>query len=335
MGLDNEQLHAEDERPAEDFECVICRDIASQPQCCGKCSKLFCTECIDEWLKKNKKCPFKCSVDDMNVVPLSPESITAYMQLRFKCNRGCGKFYPLINYLEHITICKLPDCDNINHCKKKTRFLFNGINVCSFKCFTQKNAIDKQIELSHDELYTQGMKECENKKEIFENNFPVMFDFKNAIPFYKPLQSNSFEFYGKEDQFNTVLSSVGIVGGIHKFKIKYEGNNNDIKLGVTKDIENKHLDTAFCNDKNGYAYYTLGQTRNGSARSGLLFGDRLDKASKHELIMELSMGEGKLSFIINGTNYGIAFEEEELKEGPIRLAVALRGNVKKMTVNSV
>ena len=43
----------------EDFECIICiqllRDVFTQ---CNKCEKLFDNECLNNWLERNKSCPF-------------------------------------------------------------------------------------------------------------------------------------------------------------------------------------------------------------------------------------------------------------------------------------
>ena len=43
------------------FQCNICLDLVMNPIECNSCSKLFCKECIESWLKssKNHECPNK------------------------------------------------------------------------------------------------------------------------------------------------------------------------------------------------------------------------------------------------------------------------------------
>jgi len=41
------------------FKCCICQDLVMDPKECENCSKLFCHECINEWLKNSSQCPNK------------------------------------------------------------------------------------------------------------------------------------------------------------------------------------------------------------------------------------------------------------------------------------
>lgn len=329
MGLDWDDLHKEDETSAEDFECVICREIASEPQCCNKCSKLFCSPCIEEWLKKNKKCPFKCGTNDMTFKDLTVEKIAEYVKLRFKCNRGCDKFYPLGDYVEHVTICQLPDCSN--DCTNKVKFLYNDKETCSYKCYIEATAKDKDEDPSSD--LKQGLEDCKGDSTVFEKGFPVLLDFEKASPHFKKTGESSFELNDKTSSlFHTIINKVALRGGVHKFAVNMDNGKFPLKIGITKKKDNEHLDKAFCDYDEGFAFYTLGQTRNGSNASGLLYGERMDHNGKNEVVIELSLGEGKLGFKINGKNFGSAFEEEKLKEGEFYVAVAVRASVKKLSI---
>ena len=63
--------------------------------------------------------------------------------------------------------------------------------------------------------------------------------------------------------------------------------------------------TAFCDHKFGFAYYGLGQLRNGSNSTGGQYGRRFKKVGV--LGVYLNMDLGTLSFSLNGEDFGIAF----------------------------
>ena len=44
------------QKPDEDLKCVICLDVARDPQQHDKCGKLFCLECLERY-GENKPCP--------------------------------------------------------------------------------------------------------------------------------------------------------------------------------------------------------------------------------------------------------------------------------------
>ena len=41
------------------LQCSICLDLVMEPIECNNCSKLFCKECINNWLKNSSECPNK------------------------------------------------------------------------------------------------------------------------------------------------------------------------------------------------------------------------------------------------------------------------------------
>ena len=36
----------------DNFDCVICTMVARNPKDCSSCGNVFCTTCIDDWMKK-------------------------------------------------------------------------------------------------------------------------------------------------------------------------------------------------------------------------------------------------------------------------------------------
>ena len=41
-------------------KCPICHCIIINPMMCMGCQNVFCKKCIDEWLKKDERCPSRC-----------------------------------------------------------------------------------------------------------------------------------------------------------------------------------------------------------------------------------------------------------------------------------
>ena len=42
------------------IKCVLCNKILKDPMKCNKCEKVFCKSCIENFPKKEKKCPKQC-----------------------------------------------------------------------------------------------------------------------------------------------------------------------------------------------------------------------------------------------------------------------------------
>lgn len=93
-----------------------------------------------------------------------------------------------------------------------------------------------------------------------------------------------------------------------------------MKIGVTKNRD-FDLKTAFSDYQFGWAFYGLGQLRHCDAANGPKFGKNFKKQGV--LGVFLDMNRGTLSFSIDGEWQGVAFDDEELKKGPIYPAVAL------------
>ena len=94
--------------------CSLCENILVEPIMC-KCQKVFCKACIDEWRKKNKKCPNGCKHPNYQKCLVKNDVLS---KLKFRC-LGCQKEI-LYNYAEshHKACC--PD-KKISKLKKITQ----------------------------------------------------------------------------------------------------------------------------------------------------------------------------------------------------------------------
>jgi E3 ubiquitin-protein ligase NRDP1 len=66
-----------------------------------------------------------------------------------------------------------------------------------------------------------------------------------------------------------------------------------------------NTNSSFSDLESGFAYYGLGQLRNGSNASGSAYGKRFKK--KGVLGVQLNLTKGTLSFSLNGESFGVAF----------------------------
>ena len=71
------------------------------------------------------------------------------------------------------------------------------------------------------------------------------------------------------------------------------------------------MNTAFCDTNNGFAYYTVGQLRNGSNSNGINYGDKFKNSGVCGIYLDMTAGT--LSFTYNNKNLGIAFTNQLLK----------------------
>lgn len=121
--------------------------------------------------------------------------------------------------------------------------------------------------------------------------------------------------------YRTSIGTVGFVEGTHYWEVIADARTeNDFKVGVVKNRE-IDLKTAFSDYSTGWAYYTTGQLRHCNAAVGPKYGKGFKKQGC--LGIYLDMEKGTLSFALDGEYMGIAFEDEELKKGPIYPAIAI------------
>lgn len=76
--------------------------------------------------------------------------------------------------------------------------------------------------------------------------------------------------------FKNLMSQSGVNGGFHRFVLRINGlKKNNImckfKFGVSKELFGFEDPRCFSDTDNGFSFFSIGQTRNGSNSSGLLY----------------------------------------------------------------
>ena len=67
------------------IKCFICNKILKDPMMCNNCQKVFCKACIENYPKKDKKCPNKCKNPEYKI---SGDKNAMLSLLKFRC-RNC------------------------------------------------------------------------------------------------------------------------------------------------------------------------------------------------------------------------------------------------------
>ena len=112
-----------------------------------------------------------------------------------------------------------------------------------------------------------------------------------------------------------------MTNGIYYWEIiADERTENELKIGITTK-NNFNFNSAFCDYEHGFGYYGLGQLRHNSNASGPQYGKRFKKDGY--LGVFLDMNRGILSFSLNDEYLGVAYQDENLKKGPIYPAISL------------
>ena len=109
--------------------------------------------------------------------------------------------------------------------------------------------------------------------------------------------------------------------GHHYWEIVSDARTeHELKVGVTTQ-QRFNLNTAFCDNEFGFGFYGTGQLRHGSTSQGKEYGVHFKKNGI--LGCYLDMDNGTLSFLIDGIDYGVAFQHKSLTRGPVWPAVSL------------
>ena len=70
--------------------CPICHDIIINPVMCMNCQNSYCQKCIDNWSKRDNRCPNHCENPNYKK---SIEKNTILSKLKFKCNKCDGQIF--------------------------------------------------------------------------------------------------------------------------------------------------------------------------------------------------------------------------------------------------
>ncbi|XP_070545557.1 V(D)J recombination-activating protein 1-like [Ptychodera flava] len=93
---------------AEHFVCCICQGVPTSPSM-SSCDHIFCTGCIDQWLKNSSACP-SCRevVESTDLDKLTGNTLNVYDSLRLQCvfhDLGCSTTCSLSDHKEHEKNC--------------------------------------------------------------------------------------------------------------------------------------------------------------------------------------------------------------------------------------
>ena len=126
--------------------CPLCSNVLIDPIMCTKCQKVYCQRCINEWSKKEKKCPNNC--DELKIQKCIGKNDILF-KLNFKCE-ACGKNFNYEEAIKHLKKCypdkKFPE-EKIEENGKE-----NGIeNIIENKIVNQNKNQTKFEKLSEEE----------------------------------------------------------------------------------------------------------------------------------------------------------------------------------------
>ena len=121
--------------------------------------------------------------------------------------------------------------------------------------------------------------------------------------------------------FRTVYADIELTEGIYYWEIIGDFRcEHELKIGVSGEkVTNQKA--AFSDYNYGWAYFGVGQLRHGSNSVGPKYGKPFKKQGV--LGVFINMNKGTLAFALDGQYFGVAFEDERLKTGPIYPAVSL------------
>eukprot|EP00743_Colponemidia_sp_Colp-15_P012284 GILK01013924.1.p1 GENE.GILK01013924.1~~GILK01013924.1.p1 ORF type:complete len:355 (-),score=31.71 GILK01013924.1:157-1137(-) len=118
--------------------------------------------------------------------------------------------------------------------------------------------------------------------------------------------------------FETALGDKPLTRGRIYWEVRIN-KGSQIKIGVSR--EGVDLGKAFCDSIHGWGYYgEAGQLRHKSNSEGKVYGGRY--GTNDVIGVLLDMEAGTLSFYKNRDALGVAFEDPELRKGPLFAAVA-------------
>ena len=85
----------------ESVTCPLCLSILINPVMCMKCQNVFCKRCINDWTKKDEKCPNRCTEPNYQRCLGKNEILS---KLKFKCET-CGNNYNYEEAQKHLNSC--------------------------------------------------------------------------------------------------------------------------------------------------------------------------------------------------------------------------------------
>ncbi|CAD8097596.1 unnamed protein product [Paramecium primaurelia] len=317
------------------FECSLCMKIAISAQICEKCGLMYCKQCLEEIFGQNYEC-VQCQSKKFKPIEQSPLK-EAYVEIFSKSQLILQKKIdkpppnpPVLEQLKQSIFLK-EKCLNFDNCHQNINQMFQTQQVCSLECqffikivslFEQQDYSNIRKEIINIENH-QSIKNQQSIQQIGLPQFGIGVTQFTFNRFGQGIQINQSQILLIEEEytFKTVTSTVGLYNGIYFWKIiPLAITKNEMKIGISTS-DKYDLKTAFSDYNFGYAFYTVGQFRNGSNSNGFEYGVKFINTG--EVGVLLDMNRGVLAFSYNGNFLGKALCSEQLKKGPIYPCVAL------------
>lgn len=205
----------------------------------------------------------------MICIPLYGVVKIAYENIEKKCSIGCGAILKLKDVALHEIECGKPKCDNHGKCRKNMTCVINGFKVCSEKCSIYLT-VNKQSKIEKEDLSQQlvalSIRMSFITKKIHSFCYWDTINRSSEIDISSDLKTGKN--ISEKKCFQNVISKLGFCSGVTiiemELNIKQE---KPAKIGVVSSL-NFDRTKAFSDSRFGYAYYTLGQLRNGDHGKG-------------------------------------------------------------------
>ena len=102
--LTRTNLVVQQDKLSPTLQCPICLDLVMEPVECLNCTKLFCKECITNWLNHSRQCPNKHSF--IKKAKLDDWVNDILKKIFIKCPyNGCNSSYAYTTWINHTKKC--------------------------------------------------------------------------------------------------------------------------------------------------------------------------------------------------------------------------------------
>ena len=108
--------------------------------------------------------------------------------------------------------------------------------------------------------------------------------------------------------------------GSHYWEIVCDARtDHELKIGVT--LQPKVISgNAFCDSDSGFGFFGVGELRHACSSEGKKYGVPFKKSGIVGIYLD--MDKGTISYSVDGQYFGVAFENQLLRRGPIWPAVS-------------